>query len=117
RDSSFRKVRSALRSAVETNSPGPLIETCSCSTSPKSRTRPRAAFRAALAITLITGERVATADQLPGSPRLASVFRPFDEAGVGSVDDDAGAGLDIGRDHHPAAIFEPARLVGGGRGL
>jgi hypothetical protein len=36
-----------------------LIETWSCSTSPKSRISPRAAFSAAALITLITGERTA----------------------------------------------------------
>ena len=37
----------------------PFIETCSCETSPKSRFRARAALSAALAITLMTAERVA----------------------------------------------------------
>src|SRR5487761_708891 len=48
---------SAATSAAETNSPGPLIETWSCSTSPKSRFSPRAALRQAAAMTLISAER------------------------------------------------------------
>jgi hypothetical protein len=48
----------ALRSAVETNSPGPLTDTCNCSTSPKSRIRPRAALSAAFAMTFRTGDRM-----------------------------------------------------------
>jgi len=45
RESSARSVRSALMSAWLTKSPGPFSETCSCSTSPKSRFSVRAALR------------------------------------------------------------------------
>src|SRR5437764_13434780 len=116
RCSSFRSVRSAFRSAVETNSPGPLIETCNCSTSPKSRTRPRAAFKAALVMTLMIGERVATPFSY-ADLGAASILRPLDIAAVGCVDDDPGAGLDVRRDHDPPAVFEPAGLIRGGGGL
>src|SRR5690242_10388334 len=56
---SVLSVRSAFRSAVETNSPAPLTETWRCSTSPKSRISPRAAFSAAFPITLMIGDRTA----------------------------------------------------------
>src|SRR5207248_518840 len=52
-----------------------------------------------------------------GSRPRSSILGPLDKAAVGGADDDAGAGLDIGRDHHPAAVFEAPRLVGGGGGL
>src|SRR5215472_42104 len=101
-------MRSALRSAVETNSPGPLTETCSCSISPKSRIKPRAAFNAAFAMTFKIAERMTTA-VAPGSVR--SVLGPLEIAAVGSANDDAGPRLDVRRDHHAAPVFELARLV------
>src|SRR6185369_11359011 len=107
--SSSRKVRSDFRSALVTKSPGPFIETWSCETSPKSRFNERAALSAALAITLMTAERVAI-DQLS---KKESVFGAFDVGGVGRVHHDAGAGADMRWHHHAHAVLELGRLVGG----
>src|SRR5688572_27098074 len=101
-------VRSALRSAAETKSAGPLRETCSCSTSPKSRLRPFAAFSAARTMTLMTGERTA---MTRGDE--ASLLGALDVAAVFSVHHNAGARLDMRRDQDAAAIVELAGLVGG----
>src|SRR5487761_686316 len=112
RVSSAFKVRSAFRSAVETKSPGPLTETCNCSTSPKARNNPRAAFSAAFAMTATTAERTI----MPIYP-VCSILGSLDIAAVGGRDDDARAGLDMRRDQDAAAVFEPAGLVGGRGGL
>src|SRR5215469_8847740 len=110
-------IRSALRSAVETNSPGPLIETCNCSTSPKSRTSPRAAFSAAFPMTLRIGERtVMTELSRERATACRSVLGALDVTAVGGADDDACPRADMRRDHHTASVLEPAWLVGrGGR--
>src|SRR6267154_2763991 len=67
RASSARSVRSALMSAWLTKSPGPFSETCSCSTSPKSRFRFLAAAKAARIITVMVAERTAR-DRRSGGP-------------------------------------------------
>src|SRR5688572_19479452 len=103
-------VRSALRSAAETKSAGPLRETCSCSTSPKSRLSPRAAFSAARIMTLMAGDRTAMR-------RDAALLRALDVAAVFGVHHDARARLDMRRDQDAAAIVELAGLVRGGGGL
>src|ERR1700730_5384222 len=110
-------MRSALRSAAETNSPGPLTETCNCSTSPKSRSSARAALSAAFPMTFKVGDRVAMAKSPRVSRPCPSVLGSLDVASVGSADDDACARADMRRDHHPAPVLELARLVGGRRGL
>src|ERR687894_136001 len=56
---------SALWSAAETKSPGPLRDTCRFSTSPKSRLSERAAFMTASVITVISGERIMVVLSLP----------------------------------------------------
>ena len=53
-----RRMSSARRSAAVTKFAGPFSETCSFSTSPKSRLRLRAALRAAAVMTFIRAERI-----------------------------------------------------------
>src|SRR5262249_18437781 len=103
-----------LWSAMETKSPGPLLETWSCETSPKSRFNERAALSAALAITLMMAERVAI---LIRSQSRGSVFGAFDVGRVGGVDHDAGAGADMRRHHYADTVLQLAWLVGGRGGL
>src|SRR6266851_2968307 len=69
RESSARSVRSALMSAWLTKSPGPFSETCSCSTSPKSRLRFLAAAKAARIITVMVAERTASERRSGGPER------------------------------------------------
>ena len=69
RASSARSVRSALMSAWLTKSPGPFSETCSCSTSPKSRLRFLAAAKAARIITVMVAERTASERRSGGPER------------------------------------------------
>src|SRR5258705_3596137 len=98
-------VASARWSASDTKSAGPLRLTCNCSTSPKSRLRRGAAFRAARVMTVMRPECETI---LLGALHIfATVY----------VDNDPGSGGDMRRDHHANAIVELGRLVARARGL
>src|ERR1700691_4810175 len=95
-------------SACETKSDGPLMLTCSCSTSAKSRSRRLAAFCAALAITVMCGERRWAMRSALGALHVAAVF---------GADHDSLAGLDEGGDHGLYAVGQFGGFVGRGGGL
>src|SRR6267154_2449146 len=146
RASSARSVRSALMSAWLTKSPGPFSETCSCSTSPKSRFRFLAAAKAARIITVMVAERTAR-DRRSGGPArsrpgamgarptratglvrslgrrsvgtatMRSVLRAFHVAAVLGVDHQPRADADMRRHHHAHAALDDGGLVRRGSGL
>src|SRR3954464_5971684 len=125
-----------MMSARLTKSPGPFSETCSCSTSPKSRFSDLAAAKAARIITVMVAERAAS-DLRSGGPErsrpisrgprptratgrleggraigLRSVLGAFHVAAVFRVDHQPGADGDVRRHHHADPALDHGGLVG-----
>src|SRR3546814_18420118 len=101
---------------------GPLRETCRFSTSPKSRLRPRAAFPAALNMTLSRAERGAMKESGSGSAggvggesgeggAGGSVLGSFHVAGVGGVHPHLGACLVLWRLLDSVLVLQPPLLI------